>query len=108
MTGLFPFVGMTSLFSNLAFASALTSLSQVTQIDDATLNYDEVDSEQPETEDVDDQGMMDGWAKEDVETYVMENGFWFIICASIESAWEICEEKYNHGELDTFLVLDAE
>jgi hypothetical protein len=71
------------------------------------LNYD---SEQPEQEEEDpnSQDMMDGWAMEDVETYVMENGFWFIICASIESAWEICEEQYNHGQLDHFVLIDAE
>lgn len=61
-----------------------------------------------EEEIIDSTDMMDGWTKEDVKTYVMENGFWFIICASIESAWEICEDMYNNGELDHLVQEDSE
>jgi len=45
--------------------------------------------------------MMDGWTPTEVRQYVMQNGYWFIICASIESAWEVCEKKLMSGELDS-------
>ena len=41
-----------------------------------------------------------GWRVEEVERYVMMNGYWFIICASIDSAWMICDEKLLSGELE--------
>ena len=31
---------------------------------------------------------------------MLNNGYWFILCAGIESAWERCEEKLYKGELE--------
>lgn len=46
--------------------------------------------------------MMNSWSKERVGNHVLKNGYWFILCASIESAWEDCERRLIAGELDDF------
>ena len=47
----------------------------------------------------DDHEMMNGWTVPQVTQTVMHNGYWFVICASIESAWDLCDSKLLAGEL---------
>lgn len=49
--------------------------------------------------------MMNGWLPKEVRKYTMENGYWFMLCAAIEDAWDVCDDKFEHGDLES---LEAE
>lgn len=63
----------------------------------------EIDIDQTETvQENNSEDMMDSWTNEKVARFVMGNGYWFIICASIESAWQDCENLNMANELDHY------
>ena len=52
---------------------------------------------------------LNGWpSTEDVYEYLMESGYWFFVCMVVESAWNVCDEKFYLGELQTQDPFDPE
>jgi hypothetical protein len=81
MAGLFPFVSFKSLLSTQPVNSTTPLMPPKLQVPTP------------------DETMMNGWTVPQVKQTVMHNGFWFVICASIESAWDLCNTKLLSGEL---------
>jgi hypothetical protein len=49
---------------------------------------------------------MNGWVPKEVRKYTMENGYWFMLCAAIEDAWDVCDDKLTHGYLESLSAED--
>ena len=62
-----------------------------------------------ESEHIKDGGrLMDGWTANRLEEYVMGNGYWFMICAGIESSWQRCNQKQVKGQLEHLAAEDQD
>lgn len=88
--GLFPFISFKSLLYGDTPAQQPNSLAQISQEIDSEeqLEMEGIDVDQSETlEMIEQEDMMNNWSKERVSNVVLKNGYWFILCASIESAW---------------------